>query len=488
MNKKTIRIIITICMCLATLLIFQTTSNAATLSISTSKSSVAPGETFTVTVTLNEAAGPISATTSGGTGSASQWLENSSFSFTCTAGSSGSVTITASGTVGDFTTETDISIEKTKSVAIIQPTPEPTPTPEPEPTPTPEPEPTPTPSNNTSNNTKPNTNTSTPTVKKSSNSNLESLQIAEGVFSPEFAKNVYEYAITVPNEITKLNISASQEHSRATVKVVGNNELQVGDNTVEIIVTAEDGSTSTYKIYATRALPELSLATLGISYINENNEKVNIVLEPQFVGNIYEYKINERLSHTIKKLQIEATANRENAKIELSGNEDLKAGKNEITIKVTLTNEDGLEEQKIYTIVLERKEEPVIVPLTTTQKIKNWFSGIGATVENWAHTNFNQIITGMLLFATVAFVGLTIYLAVDYKNYQKLLSKLAEYNMDNLKERANVALNPEMANNIEEENNENVENIEKIEENNNMPESEDQIEKYEKPAKGRRFK
>lgn len=480
MNKKTIRIIITICMCLAALLIFQTTSNAATLSISTSKSSVAPGETFTVTVTLNDAAGPISATTSGGTGSASQWLENSSFSFTCTAGSSGSVTITASGTVGDFATETDISIGKTKSVAIIQPTPEPTP----EPTPTPDPAP----SNNTSNNTKPNTNTSTPTVKKSSNSNLESLQIAEGVFSPEFAKNVYEYAVIVPNEITKLNIAASQEHSRATVKVVGNEELQVGDNTVEIIVTAEDGSTSTYKIYATRALPELSLATLGISYINENNEKVNIVLEPQFIGNIYEYKINERLSHTIKKLQIEATANRENAKIELSGNEDLKAGKNEITIKVTLPNEAGLEEQKIYTIVLEREEEPVVVPLTTTQKIKNWFSGIGATVGNWAHTNFNQIITGMLLFATVAFVGLTIYLAVDYKNYQKLLSKLAEYNMENLKERANAALNPEMANNIKEENSENVENIEKIEENNNMPEAEEQIEKGEKPAKGRRFK
>lgn len=483
MNKKTIRIIIIICMCLATLLIFQTTSNAATLSISTSKSSVAPGETFTVTVTLNDAAGPISATTSGGTGSASQWLENSSFSFSCTAGSSGSVTITASGTVGDFATETDISIGKTKSVSIIQPTPV-TPTP----TPTPTPEPDPTPSNNTSNNTKPNTNTSTTAVKKSSNSNLESLQIAEGVFSPEFAKNVYEYAIIVPNEITKLNIAANQEHSRATVKVVGNEELQVGDNTVEIIVTAEDGSTSTYKIYATRALPELSLATLGISYINEDNEKVNILLEPQFVGNIYEYKINEILSHTVKKLQIEATANRENAKIELLGNEDLKAGRNEITIKVTLPNEDGLEEQKIYTIVLEREEEPVIVPLTTTQKIKNWFSGIGATVGNWTYTNLKQIITGMLVFATVAFVGLTIYLAVDYKKYQKLLSKLAEYNMDNLKERANVALNPDMAINTEKENNENVENIENIEENNNMPETENLIEKYEKPSKGRRFK
>lgn len=464
----------------------KTKVNAATASISANKTNVTVGETVTITVNINAASWNITVKGSGISDTIVGYNDDAvnqskSKQYSLNTSQAGTYTVTISG---DITDQDDTKVYPNQSVTVSVSKP----APEPAPTPTPEPEPTPAPSNNTSNNTKPNTNTSTPTVKKSSNSNLESLQIAEGVFSPEFAKNVYEYAITVPNEITKLNISASQEHSRATVKVVGNNELQVGDNTVEIIVTAEDGSTSTYKIYATRALPELSLATLGISYINENNEKVNIVLEPQFVGNIYEYKINERLSHTIKKLQIEATANRENAKIELSGNEDLKAGKNEITIKVTLPNEDGLEEKKIYTIVLERKEEPVIVPLTTTQKIKNWFSGIGATVENWAHTNFNQIITGMLLFATVAFVGLTIYLAVDYKNYQKLLSKLAEYNMDNLKERANVALNPEMANNIEEENNENVENIEKIEENNNMPESEDQIEKYEKPAKGRRFK
>ena len=54
--------------------------------------------------------------------------------------------------------------------------------------------------------------------------------------------------------------------------------------------------------------------------------------------------------------------------------------------------------------------------------------------------------SGMLLIATASFVGLTIYFAYDYKNYQRILAKLAEYNKENLNQRASVALNPEMAN------------------------------------------
>ena len=185
-------------------------------------------------------------------------------------------------------------------------------------------------------------------------------------------------------------------------------------------------------------------------------------------------------------MQIDATANRENAKIELLGHEELKAGKNEITIKATLPNEAGLEEQKIYTITLEREEEPVIVPLTTMQKIKNWFSAVGGAVSNWFSTNFTQIVTGMLSFATIVFVGLTIYFAVDYKKYQKLLSILAEYNRDNLKERVNVALNPELANNTEEENAEKLENIEV---KNKTQETDEKIVENEKATTtGRRFK
>lgn len=83
-------------------------SNAASLSISTSKSSVSPGESFTVTVSVSGGAGYVSATASNGSGSmGSTFLDNASKSFTCTAGSSGRVTISASGVIADYSTEND---------------------------------------------------------------------------------------------------------------------------------------------------------------------------------------------------------------------------------------------------------------------------------------------------------------------------------------------------------------------------------------------
>ena len=397
-----------------------------------------------------------------------------SFSGEYTPTTTGTKTISIAGSITDVNGTTTDSFAS-KTLTVTAPTPV-TPT---EPT-------TPTTPNTPSTpTTKPSTNTTTKPAetKKSDNSNLSALQIAEGVFSPEFAKNVYEYAVMVPNEITKLSIVASQEHSRATVRIVGNEELQVGDNTVEIIVTAEDGSTSTYKIYATRALPELNLQTLSICYIDENNQKVEIKLEPQFVFNTYEYKSLEKLSYTVKELQVDATANRENAKVEIIGNKEIKAGKNEITIKVTLPNEEGLEEQKTYKITIEREDEPVIVPLTTMQKMKNWFSGVGASVGGWITANFDKLISGILLIATASFVGLTIYFAYDYKNYQRILAKLAEYNKENLNQRASVALNPEMANI-----NENVEPIDIAKDETEIQETNEKPDEEPKAIKGRRFK
>jgi hypothetical protein len=407
-----------------------------------------------------------------------------SFSGEYTPTTTGTKTISIAGSITDVNGTTTDSFAS-KTLTVTAPTPV-TPTGPTTPT-TPNTPSTPTTKPSTNTPTKPSTkpsNPSTPTTStKSSNSKLSSLQIAEGVFSPEFAKNVYEYAVMVPNEITKLSIAASQEHSRATVRIVGNEELQVGDNTVEIIVTAEDGSTSTYKIYATRALPELNLQTLSIYYIDENNQKVEIKLEPQFVFNTYEYKSLEKLSYTVKELQVDAIANRENAKVEIIGNKEIKAGKNEITIKVTLPNEEGLEEQKTYKITIEREDEPVIVPLTTMQKIKNWFSGVGASVGGWITANFDRIISGMLLIVAASFVGLTIYFAYDYKNYQRILAKLAEYNKENLNQRASVALNPEMANI-----NENVEPIDIAKDETEIQETNEKPDEEPKAIKGRRFK
>lgn len=479
MNKKILKSIIIIGIIGIITLILTNTSDAASLSVKASKSSVSPGESFTVTVTLSDAAGPVSATVSGGSGSlAKEWLENSSKSFTCTAGSSGTVTITASGTVGDFATGNDVTVRNSTSVTIVVPTPQPEPTPAPKP------------SNNTSNNNSSgnssNNNTST-TPKKSDNSNLSSIQIAEGVISPEFSKTVKEYTVNVPYEVTKLSIAATPEHSKGTVTINGNDELKVGENLIEIIVTAEDSSTDKYTIKAIRAKQELSLQTLSIYYVNENGEKVELKLDPQFSFDVYSYSVNDILAHTIQSLSVEAKANAENAKVEIVGNDELKSGTNEITIKVSVTDEAGLEEQKTYTIKVQKEEEPVVVELTTIQKIQNFFGGFGSGITKWISSNFDKIITGMLLISTSAFVGLTIYFACDYKNYQKLLAKLASYNKENLMERANVALKPENST-VEE-----VQNIEekedkkaKLEEfiKNNEIEEKAKI----KTARGKRFK
>lgn len=469
-----------------TILMLSSRVYAASASVRANSTTIKPGESTTITASVSAteawnlkitaSGGSLSGTTVSADAMGSE-VSQSVMTATFTASSEGTYTISLKGQVTGSDLK-KIPVSSSCTITVKAPVVAPDPNP----------------SNNntgntgnttkpnTNNTTKPNTTTTKPTVKKSDNSNLSGLQVAEGTISPEFNKRVKEYTISVPNDVTKLSIAATPEHSKGTVRIKGNDELQIGENTIEIIVTAEDGSTDKYTIKATRADKELSLASLSISFINEEGNNVALPIEPEFSFDKYEYTL-EKLSYKIKNLNISATANKENAKIEIIGNEELKAGKNEITVKVTFTKEDGQEEQKTYTISVEREEEPVIVQLTTTQKVKNWFSGIGSTIGGWASSNFEKIIAGLLLISATAFVGLTIYFIYDYKNYQKLIAKLAEYNKENLMERANIALNPELSKNNEEP-------IEQVEENKTLqniteePETDEKI----KATKGRRFK
>ena len=246
----------------------------------------------------------------------------------------------------------------------------------------------------------------------------------------------------MPNEVTKLSIEAITDDSKASAKITGNDELQIGENTIEIIVTAEDGSTSTYTIKAIRADTELGLQSLNVFYIDENGEKVQIDLNPVYEVGLFEYTL-KAISYKIDNLIVEAIATRENAKIEIIGNEKLKTGENIITIKV-ISNEEQTEEpsedeegdiaqpeEKVYTIKVNKEAEPVVAPLTTMQKIKNWFSGAGV----WFSNNFSKIQTVALIVSTTLFVGLTVYYVRDYKNYKKLVEQLAEINRTDERDR-----------------------------------------------------
>lgn len=106
---------------------------------------------------------------------------------------------------------------------------------------------------NTGNDSNTNKDNENKEEKKSSNASLGSLVISAGTLSPEFSAATKDYTATVDYSCSSLAVTANPADSKASVtSVTGNDSLEVGENTVSIVVTAEDGSTSTYNIVVTR--------------------------------------------------------------------------------------------------------------------------------------------------------------------------------------------------------------------------------------------
>ena len=501
-NKNILKILmITLLIVLGTILL-STKCYAATMSVSASKSSVSPGETFTVTVSVSNGAGSVNLSASNGSvSSGSAWLDNSSQSFTCTAGSSGTTKISVSGNFADYSTGED---EATKygsaSVTIVQP------------------------SNNSSSSGSSSSSSSSSSSKssssssssstkkttnntqnnqeeeKSSNALLASISIKnEGVvITPEFANDVLEYTINIPNEINELDIIATPEDENATVEIKGNTDLKVGENSITIDVTAEDETKQIYTIKVIKAREKLALKTLVIKYEDENGEIKELVLTPEFISNIYEYSLGN-LSYKISKILIEATANLEGATIEISGNENLVAGENIITITVKIpketqnleNNNDEVEElaesddvnpvdEEIitYTIKLNKEEAP-----SFWQRIKDKIKGFFGIIGNWFNNNQKPIVMYSLVGCIVAMLGLSIYIVFDIKKYKMLIDKLGKVShLINLEAKAENASTSEIKSNLSnnEIGKENDETFESVFEDNSVSENENIIENIAK--------
>ena len=116
--------------------------------------------------------------------------------------------------------------------------------------------------NNTGNNTGSNTGSntdgttdgsSTAQTTQSSDNTLKSIVLSNGSLSPAFSPKTKNYTATVDNSVTSLSISATPTNQTAKVtSVSGNDNLQVGENTITITVKAENGVTATYTIVVTR--------------------------------------------------------------------------------------------------------------------------------------------------------------------------------------------------------------------------------------------
>lgn len=419
---------------LLSILIFLTIGSvksfAASISVRSSKTSVAPGESFSVSISSSGATGKVSVTVSNGSVSTSSlWLEPSS-SVTVKAGSSGSVRISVTAVDMSDSSGKEVSPSGSTTVTIVKPS-----------------------SNTgggssggnsgsgtsgssygggttnsnsggyTSNN---NTTTAPEEKEKSKDSTLSALSVKEGAITPEFNKDVKEYALTIPYETSAVNVTAAPTDSKATVAVEGNKDLKEGENTVTVKVTAEDGSTSNYTIKVTRKRVPVALKSLVIKYENQEGELIELPLTPEFGFDKLEYTL-EDLEYWVENLSVDAVANIKGATIDIQGADSLQTGENTITITLTIPAEDAKdvkegeepkEETITYTIKVNKKEEP-----TLKDKIGNWFNGVWGTVSKWYNDNTEKIILGALGVCVVALIGLSVYIIVDHNRYKDVIAK-----------------------------------------------------------------
>lgn len=239
---KKIKILFMGIVTIITLFILNTDVFAASASLSTSTSSVYVGDRFTVSVHVNAAAWNVHTSVSGpvsgciinqADASMDAMNTNKTFTATCTATGEGTITVTL---YGDVTGDTDIyatQVSGTRKVTVSK---------------------RPTSSGNNNNNNH-NTNTTggnnynNNTPSKSTNNKIKEISV-EGYDLVK--KDANRYTLTVPTDVTSINVKVTAEDAKAKVTGVGNHNLNIGDNNIEVIITSESGSQNKINIKVTR--------------------------------------------------------------------------------------------------------------------------------------------------------------------------------------------------------------------------------------------
>ena len=160
----------------------------------------------------------------------------------------------------------------------------------------------------------------------------------------------------VKGDVSSIEVSATAEDTKASVVGTGNKSLSIGDNSIEVVVTAEDGSTKTYTIKVKKLSNDIALKSLTVT-----SDPMG-TLTPIFASTTYAYTYN--YDATVTNLNVTATTNNANAKvgiIDSDFSEPMTSTTGSATktftsttknVKVTVIAEDG--STKDYTITLSR--------------------------------------------------------------------------------------------------------------------------------------
>ena len=324
--KKTLKYIFLTILAWGLLSIFSS-ANAATASINANKTSANVGDSVKVTVSINAASWNLKVS-----GSASDTIvgynsdgenQKTTKTYTIDTKKAGTYKVSLSGDITDANDQNS-KISKEISISIKEK------------------------DTNVVDNNK---NTET---KKSNNANLKTLGVTPKQYDfSGFNKNKTSYSTTVPASVNSLTVVAKAEDSKAKVNVSGNSGFETGSNNkISIKVTAEDGTTKTYTIKVTKLATDEELPGNLIDeelYLNSLSI-TGIELSPAFSKDVFSYTANLN-DESVNEVTVNAKANNNKAKIEITGNKNLVNGENTINIVLTL---DGKTEQVVYQIVLNK--------------------------------------------------------------------------------------------------------------------------------------
>ena len=108
------------------------------------------------------------------------------------------------------------------------------------------------------------------TPGKSGNNALSTLTVSAGTLTPAFDPAVTEYILSLPQGTEKLTLTATPSDSNATVQGDGELTLQEGENTLPLVVTAENGDTKTYTVTA-------KVAQAPTLFLDYNGQRLGVV-------------------------------------------------------------------------------------------------------------------------------------------------------------------------------------------------------------------
>ena len=86
----------------------------------------------------------------------------------------------------------------------------------------------------------------------SGDATLSYLKPLKGTLTPQFDKKVTKYTVSVPYTVTRVTLSYTTSDPNATTSIKGKADLEVGENTRVITVTAPNGDTKKYTVVITR--------------------------------------------------------------------------------------------------------------------------------------------------------------------------------------------------------------------------------------------